>query len=719
MGEQSELFDIVEPDFHWLASCSIMPASRVASSASDNISTVKKQSLIPVEKASTVVVSKCRENPQKEVGFARPRACCPLFPAPEHIYGESQVEQEEYDSRLFAELGHPVKEIDSERPPRRILFDCVDTPPYRRGLPGPNVDFVTGKPIPYYVPFSVHDKTALFESRFESGNLKRATQIGPFEYELLLKPDSNTSGYMQWFYFSISKLTQGSTVRLNIINMYKPKSLFGCGMRPLMYSSIRAASHNIGWVRCGKNIKYFETQTSGYEGLHTLSFEFEVQEADDVLYIAQCFPFTWSYQQKYLSDVLATHESKGIVKRELLCESLNGNRCDVLIITDFGLEQSSADQVLRPCIFLTARVHPGESNSSWIMKGIIDHLLGDTDVAKALRARFYVVLVPMLNPDGVINGNYRCDLAGFDLNRNWKNPDPTRHRTIFATKQLMQSIQQSRELFFFCDFHGHSTKNNVFMYGCECENGPQKLMEMVFPCIMSRIAGEAFNMTKVQIDDLIFGHQTGVFSFGDSSFKMKKEKESTARVVVRRQFNITHSYTLEASIFGCNFGPHSGQHFSVDVCVHGTSFSNIIDSHFPALSGHWSQSFRCNHALVKPRQRMDRRISGILEKSVWRILTCDNSVYSHCIFCRYSEKHCDTTVDSEKHRPVVVSAYSATKSNSSALTLATGAREYFCTATPPVTKRLLSGTQSRSILRQPLAIDPGTVRVAVNAAKKK
>jgi hypothetical protein len=28
----------------------------------------------------------------------------------------------------------------------------------------------------------------------------------------------------------------------------------------------------------------------------------------------------------------------------------------------------------------------------------------------------------MLNPDGVINGNYRCSLAGVDLNRRWKFP---------------------------------------------------------------------------------------------------------------------------------------------------------------------------------------------------------------------------------------------------------------------------------------------------------
>lgn len=31
-------------------------------------------------------------------------------------------------------------------------------------------------------------------------------------------------------------------------------------------------------------------------------------------------------------------------------------------------------------------------------------------------------IVPMVNPDGVIHGNYRTSLAGCDLNRRWKKP---------------------------------------------------------------------------------------------------------------------------------------------------------------------------------------------------------------------------------------------------------------------------------------------------------
>ncbi len=43
----------------------------------------------------------------------------------------------------------------------------------------------------------------------------------------------------------------------------------------------------------------------------------------------------------------------------------------------------------------------------------------------------------MLNPDGVINGNYRCNLVGCDLNRRWPNPSKLLHPTIYFTKKLI------------------------------------------------------------------------------------------------------------------------------------------------------------------------------------------------------------------------------------------------------------------------------------------
>ena len=40
------------------------------------------------------------------------------------------------------------------------------------------------------------------------------------------------------------------------------------------------------------------------------------------------------------------------------------------------------------------------------------------------------------------------------------------------------------------------------------------------------------------------------FKFTDCRFRIEKVKESTARVVVFREFNIINSYTMEVSFFG-------------------------------------------------------------------------------------------------------------------------------------------------------------------------
>ena len=50
-------------------------------------------------------------------------------------------------------------------------------------------------------------------------------------------------------------------------------------------------------------------------------------------------------------------------------------------------------------------------------KKLIDYLLSKNRKARILRKKYVFYIIPMLNPDGVINGNYRCSIAGCDLNR--------------------------------------------------------------------------------------------------------------------------------------------------------------------------------------------------------------------------------------------------------------------------------------------------------------
>ena len=53
------------------------------------------------------------------------------------------------------------------------------------------------------------DKTLIFESRFESGNLRKVMKVGQFEYEMYCKNDYNTQSFCQWYFFRIQNTRKG------------------------------------------------------------------------------------------------------------------------------------------------------------------------------------------------------------------------------------------------------------------------------------------------------------------------------------------------------------------------------------------------------------------------------------------------------------------------------------------------------------------------------
>ena len=66
-----------------------------------------------------------------------------------------------------------------------------------------------------------------------------------------------------------------------------------------------------------------------------------------------------------------------------MCKTILENSVDLLTITacdddDFPLSN-------RDYVVISARVHPGETNSSWVMRGIIKYLISDTARADTLR----------------------------------------------------------------------------------------------------------------------------------------------------------------------------------------------------------------------------------------------------------------------------------------------------------------------------------------------
>ena len=57
----------------------------------------------------------------------------------------------------------------------------------------------------------------------------------------------------------------------------------------------------------------------------------------------------------------------------------------------------------------------------------MEFITSDDTKAKLLRDNFVFKIFPMINPDGVIHGNYRSNISGYDLNRKWSNPSKIYH----------------------------------------------------------------------------------------------------------------------------------------------------------------------------------------------------------------------------------------------------------------------------------------------------
>lgn len=183
----------------------------------------------------------------------------------------------------------------------------------------------------------------------------------------------------------------------------------------------------------------------------------------------------------------------------------------------------------------------GESPSSYVCQGVIDFLVSSHPVARVLRDYLVFKVVPMLNPDGVVLGNYRCSLMGFDLNRHWQEPSPWAHPTLVACKNLLMQLDEDANvhLDFYIDIHAHSTMMNGFMYGNIYDEEERFERQAVYPRLLCANAED--------------------FSLSNTSFNKDAVKAGTGRRFLGSCLDPkTHCYTLEVSFFSYNTAVSQG-----------------------------------------------------------------------------------------------------------------------------------------------------------------
>lgn len=109
-------------------------------------------------------------------------------------------------------------------------------------------------------------------------------------------------------------------------------------------------------------------------------------------------------------------------------------------------------------LLMVGRQHPPEVSGAFAFFAFTETVFGDSALAMEFRERFRVIAIPLMNPDGVVAGNWRHNMGHLDINRDWGSF--TQPETKLVGDLLDELDAGGYLLRMFVDFH--STDKNVF-----------------------------------------------------------------------------------------------------------------------------------------------------------------------------------------------------------------------------------------------------------------
>jgi hypothetical protein len=103
-------------------------------------------------------------------------------------------------------------------------------------------------------------------------------------------------------------------------------------------------------------------------------------------------------------------------------------------------------------VVVVGRQHPPEATGSLGLMRFIESTLGDGEVARDFRATHRVLCVPLVNPDGVHEGQWRSTLGAVDANRDWNDFSQPETRAVRDAIAALDAREDSR-IVLLLDFH--------------------------------------------------------------------------------------------------------------------------------------------------------------------------------------------------------------------------------------------------------------------------
>ena len=295
-------------------------------------------------------------------------------------------------------------------------------------------------------------------SCFDSGAIDVIDASRPDDVRLKIRADS-AADFAQWFHFRVSGVR-------DVACRYT-------------FENASASAYPEGWdgyqvAASYDSINWFRIAETRYDG-KVLSFR-HTADADTV-WFAYFEPYGEARHHAFLGQISVSGEATltdvGLTcqGRPLTVVTIGGASeagADVLKTTKAATSVADQAPGAKQRIWVIARQHPGETMAEWFVEGMIRRLLGMGEwagdpVARRLRERAVIRLVPNMNPDGAALGNLRTNAAGANLNREWMTPTQARSPEVLAIRDEIEKT--GVDMFF--DIHGDEVLPYNFVAGSE------------------------------------------------------------------------------------------------------------------------------------------------------------------------------------------------------------------------------------------------------------
>lgn len=342
----------------------------------------------------------------------------------------------------------------------------------------------------------------IFDTTFTRARLNDCEQLENGEFSLLIRPENKPINYSPWFAFKVSAAKPTTiTARLRCEGgaiRYRPKmSLDG-----------------IHWLELPRESFQLAARPESNQGILTLEVGPEPLWIAAQEFVSRNELEAWSRNLERLP----------FVTRSEIGRSISGTPLHKL---EIGGEGPSPGHII-----IVGRQHPPEITGSLALMRFTEELADDSDLSQNFRREFKVLLVPLLNPDGVDQGHWRHNLGGVDLNRDWGKflqPETT------AVRDQILALQKTGKVYLHLDFH--STYHDVFY--TQPDNRPEaaggftKLwiegIQRRFPDYkVNRDAKEPVNLTTSQTwVNKTLGIPTITYELGDNTDRALLQQIST------------------------------------------------------------------------------------------------------------------------------------------------------------------------------------------------